>query len=74
MNLALLVKLAWMVTKREDLMWVNMLEARYLKGNSFFEQCLEKRSHTVWKVIIYTRPSMSKRACFKVRDGFAMNP
>lgn len=48
-----------------------MLKGHYLKGSLFFEYKLTSRCYLAWKGILKV---LLKRVCFKLVDGFSINP
>lgn len=73
-NAALMSKLEWKVATNEDNMWVKMLQAKYIKGTSFFACKPKAMDSMVWKGILSTKEVLRLGSCFKVGDGWNINP
>lgn len=50
-----------------------MLQARYLKGNSFFSYTLKKRCSLIWQGIIHAGKTLRLGSCYKIGDGYNIN-
>lgn len=57
-----------------DSLWTRILKAKYLKGKSFFEVRRTSGASFAWQGILSSRPFVKKRACFKIGNGFTINP
>lgn len=73
-NLALLSKLAWKMGSGEEALWSRMLRSKYLKGHTFFEHKIPRGASKVWRSIIEARQLILKGACFKIGNGFGVQP
>lgn len=72
-NLALFSKLSWKVASQEKSLWVELVSAKYLKGESFFSYKLKKGVSFIWRGIVWAREAFTKVGCFSIRDGRDIN-
>lgn len=74
LNQALLAKLAWKIASNEESLWVAAFRSKYLSYGSFFDCEVKPGDFWVWKSILNARDIISKGACFKLEDGWSINP
>ncbi|KAL3622530.1 hypothetical protein CASFOL_033941 [Castilleja foliolosa] len=66
-NTAMLSKLAWSIACNSDSLWVDILNAKYMRGKRFLTDNLEcNNSSWLWKDITSCRDLICKGAFFKV--------
>jgi hypothetical protein len=73
MNNALLAKLGWNVAKKDDKPWVRFMNAKYLRGKSFWSAKASTKSSWVWKSILSTRDTLTKGVCWRVNNGVGLD-
>lgn len=74
LNIALLAKLGRTIASGEKSLWTEVLKAKYLKGDSFFHCKPASGNSMVWKGILCSRNALLKGACYKIGNGFSINP
>lgn len=73
-NLALLSKLAWKLGSGKDFLWSRVMRAKYLKEQTFFEHKVPRGALRVWRSIMDSSSLILKGSCFKLGDGFSVQP
>lgn len=73
-NSALLAKLGWKVVGGNDSLWSRILQAKYLRGKSFFDIGKAKGSSRGWQCILSSRPFILSGACYRLKNGLKINP
>lgn len=62
------------LTMLAKLGWSNLLRAKYLKNELFFEHELNVGASSVWQGIMSLRSILKKASCFKLRNDISINP
>ncbi|XP_062104256.1 uncharacterized protein LOC133815430 [Humulus lupulus] len=59
-NMVLLAKYIWVVSTKQDILWVKWIDAVYLKGKSFWEYNLQSDVSWYWRKLIKMREFISR--------------
>lgn len=70
----MLAKLGWKIATGEETHWAKILQAKYLKGKSFFDCKKVRRASHIWQSILSYRNFLFNGSCFKVGNGLNVNP
>lgn len=68
-NLALLSKVAWLMSLSSPRPWVHCLKAKYLRNTALFTAESKPSSSWFWKGLLKSRPLISRGRCFLVANG-----
>lgn len=68
-NLALLTKLGWKLTVKEDSLWVTFLHDKYLNNHTMATWPHNRAASHVWRSIIKTQPTLDKGIKWTIGDG-----
>ncbi|KAF3433898.1 hypothetical protein FNV43_RR25001 [Rhamnella rubrinervis] len=68
-NTALLAKLAWMIVRGEESLWIEILKAKYLRGGSYFNYQKKRGDSWIWRSILNVKDVIHKGNCFRVGNG-----
>lgn len=53
-NTTILTKLGWLITIKDERLWVQVLESKYMNGKSLFSCVAKKEDSSIWKSIFST--------------------
>ncbi|KAH7516900.1 hypothetical protein FEM48_Zijuj09G0004100 [Ziziphus jujuba var. spinosa] len=73
-NSALLDKLGWKLAKGKDCLWTRILSAKYLHNKSLFGSRFKVGDSYVWRSILNSKEVVKKGSCFKIGNGWLVNP
>lgn len=70
LNRALIAKLAWSIAVKDDILWVQLVRTKYLRGKSFLHDDISFNSCSwIWIDIIKSRELILKGANFNINPS-----